>query len=71
MDVNKIRLVQESFARVAPIAETAAALFYHRLFELDGSLKRLFHSDMPVPLRYEGTGAAADAHGLHRGSPPG
>jgi hemoglobin-like flavoprotein len=35
-------LVQETWQRVAPIADTAASLFYGRLFELDPSLKRLF-----------------------------
>jgi len=39
-------LVQESFARIAPIADAAAALFYGRLFELDPSLQRLFRGDM-------------------------
>ena len=39
-------LVQESFAVVAPIADTAATLFYQRLFELDPSLKAMFRGDM-------------------------
>lgn len=39
-------LVQQSFALVAPIAETAATLFYARLFELDPSLRRMFSGDM-------------------------
>ena len=39
-------LVRESFAKVAPIAPQAAALFYGRLFELDPSLKPLFKGDM-------------------------
>jgi hemoglobin-like flavoprotein len=39
-------LVQETFAKVAPIADTAAALFYGRLFELDPKLKSLFKIDM-------------------------
>ena len=39
--------VRETWAAVAPIAPTAAALFYRRLFELDPSLRRLFgHADM-------------------------
>ena len=38
------RLVQESWTLVEPIAETAAALFYGRLFELDPSLRSLFRS---------------------------
>ena len=37
-------LVRETWAAVAPIAPTAAALFYGRLFELDPSLRRLFGS---------------------------
>jgi hemoglobin-like flavoprotein len=39
-------LVQTSFEKVVPIADTAAALFYQRLFELDPSLKDLFKHDM-------------------------
>ena len=39
-------LVQTTFALVAPIAETAAALFYNRLFELDPALRPLFKGDM-------------------------
>lgn len=38
------QLVQDTWAQVAPIAETAASLFYQRLFELDPSLQRLFAS---------------------------
>ncbi len=40
------QLVQESFAKVAPIAETAAALFYQNLFDRDPALKPLFRGDM-------------------------
>jgi hemoglobin-like flavoprotein len=39
-------LVQESFKKVVPISETAAELFYGRLFELDPGLKKLFKGDM-------------------------
>jgi hemoglobin-like flavoprotein len=39
-------LVQESFRLVVPIADTAAELFYARLFELDPSLRMLFRGDM-------------------------
>jgi hemoglobin-like flavoprotein len=39
-------LVRTTFAQVLPIAETAAALFYARLFELDPSLRPLFTSDL-------------------------
>lgn len=46
LTTEQIRMVQESFAKVAPIAETAAGLFYQRLFELDPRLKTLFRGDM-------------------------
>ena len=39
-------LVQSTFAAVAPIADTAAKLFYSKLFELDPELKSLFKGDM-------------------------
>ncbi len=42
----QIELVKSSWAKVAPIADDAAALFYGRLFELDPELKSLFKSDM-------------------------
>ena len=40
------KLVQDSFAAVAPNAEAAADLFYGRLFELDPSLRPFFKGDM-------------------------
>lgn len=46
MTPEHIALVQRSFADVLPIADTAAALFYERLFTLDPTLRSLFHSDM-------------------------
>ena len=46
MKADHIALVQDSFAKVVPIADTAAALFYQRLFELDEDLRPMFHPDM-------------------------
>jgi hemoglobin-like flavoprotein len=40
-DAEKL-LVTESFAKVAPISEKAAELFYNRLWEIDPSTKDLF-----------------------------
>ena len=40
------QLVKESWEKVAPISEVAAALFYGRLFELDPTLRHLFRGDM-------------------------
>jgi len=41
----QIDLVQSSFAKVAPISDAAAALFYGRLFEIAPRLKPLFRAD--------------------------
>src|SRR5262245_29858827 len=46
MTSTEITLVKDSFRKVAPIADQAAALFYARLFELDPSLRPLFRGDM-------------------------
>jgi len=48
MDENTKKLVQESWAKVVPIADQAAELFYGRLFELDPTLKFLFKAPIPV-----------------------
>jgi methyl-accepting chemotaxis protein len=40
------KLVQDSWAKVEPIAPVAADLFYSRLFELDPSLKPLFKGNL-------------------------
>jgi hemoglobin-like flavoprotein len=45
-------LVQTSWQKVVPIADTAATLFYERLFEIDPSTRPLFRStDMPEQRR--------------------
>lgn len=46
MTPETITLVKESWAKVLPITETAAELFYGKLFELDPSVKSLFKGDM-------------------------
>jgi hemoglobin-like flavoprotein len=46
MTPEQIKLVQESFAKVAPIAPQAAALFYGRLFEIAPEVKPLFKGDI-------------------------
>lgn len=66
MTPQHIILVQTSFARVRPIAATVAWLFYHRLFELDPSLQRLFHDDMPAQGRKLMTMLGFIVAGLHR-----
>jgi hemoglobin-like flavoprotein len=46
MTPEQIKLVKDSFEKVIPIADVAAGLFYSRLFELDPSLRAMFHGDM-------------------------
>ena len=46
MTPEQVALVQQSFAKVAPISETAAVLFYDRLFEIAPKVKAMFPTDM-------------------------
>jgi len=43
---HQIDRIQESFKKVIPIADTAATIFYDKLFELDPQLQKLFKSNM-------------------------
>ena len=45
MTPRQNELVQASFAQLTPSAETVAAMFYGRLFELNPKLERLFKGD--------------------------
>lgn len=46
MTPDQVKAIQDSFAKVAPIAEPAAELFYGRLFEIAPAVKPLFRGDM-------------------------
>ena len=46
MTEDQVKLVQETFAKVAPISEQAAVIFYDRLFEVAPAVKAMFPSDM-------------------------
>jgi len=46
MTPEQIKLVQDSWEKVVPISETAAELFYGKLFELDPSVRSMFKGDM-------------------------
>ena len=46
MTPEQALLVKTSWEKVVPISETAAELFYGKLFELDPSVKALFKGDM-------------------------
>ena len=48
MTLDQKQLVQNTWEKVLPIADSAATLFYGRLFELDPSTRALFkHTNMP------------------------
>lgn len=46
MTPDQINLIQTSWAQVVPIQDTAAKLFYGKLFELDPAVKPLFKGDI-------------------------
>ena len=43
---GEIDLVQSSFAKIVPIADLVAELFYKRLFEIAPEVRPLFHDDL-------------------------
>src|SRR5258708_40336542 len=45
MTPEQVKLVQQSFAQVVPIADKAAEIFYDRLFELAPAVRPLFRGD--------------------------
>lgn len=46
MHPEQIALVQRTFEQVRPLSDTAAALFYQRLFELDPTVRPLFKGNI-------------------------
>lgn len=46
MTPEAVKLVQDSFEKVAPIADTAADIFYDRLFEIAPEVRAMFPADM-------------------------
>jgi hemoglobin-like flavoprotein len=64
MTPDQVRLVQQSFAKVAPISDQAAVLFYDRLFEIAPSVRALFPADMTEQRKKLMTTLAAVVSGL-------
>ena len=46
LTLEQVAVVQESFAKVAPIADRAAVMFYDRLFEIAPQVKATFPADV-------------------------
>jgi hemoglobin-like flavoprotein len=66
MTPEQVFLVQRSWRQVLPIADTAAELFYTRLFTLDPSLKSLFKGDMKAQGRKLMTMIGTAVNGLSK-----
>src|ERR1700742_3680759 len=64
MTPDQVKLVQQSFAKVVPISETAAVLFYDRLFEIAPAVKAMFPADMTEQRRKVMVMLAAVVKGL-------
>jgi nitric oxide dioxygenase len=64
MTPEQIKAIQQSFAKVTPISEQAAAMFYGRLFEIAPSVKPLFKGDMTEQGRKLMATLAVVANGL-------
>jgi hemoglobin-like flavoprotein len=43
---EQITMVQDTFSKIGPRAESVASLFYARLFEIDPSLRPMFKTDI-------------------------
>ncbi len=64
MNSDQVTLIRHSFAKIAPIAEEAAALFYGRLFEIAPEVRPLFRGDMTTQGRKLMATLAAVVSGL-------
>jgi len=64
MTPEDVKLVQESFAKVAPQADVAASMFYDRLFSVAPQVRALFPQDMEVQRRKLMATLAAVVNGL-------
>jgi hemoglobin-like flavoprotein len=66
MTPRQVELVQNSFNMVLPKLESAAMTFYDRLFNLDPSLRRMFHGPQAEQARKLGHVLTVVVNGLSR-----
>jgi hemoglobin-like flavoprotein len=64
MTPDQVKLVQQSFSKVAPISDQAAVIFYDRLFEVAPAVKAMFPADMTEQRRKLMSMLAAVVSGL-------
>lgn len=66
MTPEQVCMVQDSFKKVVPIADTAADLFYDRLFTIAPDVKPLFPSDLREQKKKLITMLATAVNNLHQ-----
>lgn len=66
MTPQQVKLVQESFKKVLPIAPQAADLFYGRLFEIAPEVRPLFPTDLTEQKKKLMTMIATAVNNLHK-----
>src|SRR4051794_6561847 len=66
MTPQQVELVQRSWRAVAPVGDTAAELFYGKLFSLDPGLRGLFRTDLRDQGRSLTAMISVAVHGLAR-----
>jgi len=66
MTPEQVTLVQDSFAKVAPISEQAAVIFYDRLFDVAPQVKAMFPVDMTEQRKKLMTTLAVVVNGLSK-----
>jgi hemoglobin-like flavoprotein len=64
MTPSQIAMVQTSFAKVAPIADQAAIMFYDRLFETAPQVRAMFPADLTEQRKKLMATLAVVVHGL-------
>lgn len=64
MTPSQIKLVQDSFAKVAPISDQAAIIFYDRLFEVAPQVRGMFPDDLTEQRKKLMTTLAVVVNGL-------
>ena len=66
MSPDQVKLVQDSFKKVEPIATQAADLFYDRLFQIAPEVKPLFPADLASQKQKLMTMIATAVNNLHQ-----
>ena len=66
MTPQQVELVQRSWRAVAPVGDTAAELFYGKLFSLDPTVQGLFRNDLHDQGRSLTAMISVAVHGLAR-----